>query len=72
MIKNVYGSCHPEATLKAALEHGATEDAINAAREAFHAHLSANQKVQQQAHDTTADEDLSLMDERELDAEFAG
>ncbi|CAD5116250.1 DgyrCDS5159 [Dimorphilus gyrociliatus] len=72
MIKNSQGSSHVEAALKAAIEHGAPEDAINAAREAFHAHLSANQKVQQQAHDTTADEDLSLMDERELDAEFAG
>ena len=50
---------------------GATEDAINAAREAFHAHLAANQKGQQQSHDTS-EEDLSQLDERELDAEFAG
>lgn len=50
---------------------GATEDAINAAREAFHAHLAATQKTQQQSHDTS-EEDLSQLDERELDAEFAG
>ena len=50
---------------------GATEDAINAAREAFHAHLAGTQKKQQQSHDTS-EEDLSLVDEKELDAEFAG
>lgn len=50
---------------------GATEDAINAAREAFHAHLAANQKPQQPSHDTS-EEDLSQLDERELEAEFAG
>ena len=50
---------------------GATEDAINAAREAFHAHLAATQKPQQQSHDTS-EEDLSQLDERELEAEFAG
>ena len=50
---------------------GATEDAINAAREAFHAHLSATQKGQQHTQDTS-EEDLSLLDEKELDVEFAG
>ena len=50
---------------------GATEDAINAAREAFHAHLAATQKTQPQSHDTS-EEDLSQLDERELDVEFAG
>ena len=49
---------------------GATEDAINAAREAFHAHLAATQKAQQSQELT--DEELSQIDERELDAEFAG
>jgi len=50
---------------------GATEDAINAAREAFHRHLAATQKGQQHIQDTS-EEDLSQFDERELDAEFAG
>ena len=50
---------------------GATEDAINAAREAFHAHLAATQKGQQHTQDTS-EEDLSLLDEKELDVEFAG
>ena len=51
---------------------GATEDAINAAREAFHAHLAASQKGQQQHTQDTSEDDLSLMDEKELDVEFAG
>jgi len=50
---------------------GAAEDAINAAREAFHRHLAATQKGQQHVQDTS-EEDLSQVDERELDAEFAG
>lgn len=53
------------------LSPGATEDAINAAREAFHVHMAATQKVQQHVQDTS-EEDLSQLDERELDAEFAG
>ncbi|ELT95909.1 hypothetical protein CAPTEDRAFT_213205 [Capitella teleta] len=71
LVKNPIGSSHPEATLRAALEHGATQDAINAAREAFHAHLAATQKGSQHSQDTS-EEDLSLLDERELDAEFSG
>jgi hypothetical protein len=52
---------------------GATEDAITAAREAFHMHLAKIQKAQQQQHtQDTSEEDLSQMDERELEAEFAG
>ncbi|XP_071125679.1 neurobeachin-like isoform X4 [Mytilus edulis] len=69
MIRNPHGSTHPEATLKAAIEHGAEEDAINQAREAFHAHLSAQKKVQQQPDYT--DEEL-MMEERDLDQEFNG
>lgn len=70
-VKNPIGSSHPEATLKAALEHGATDDAIHAAREAFHAHLKANQKPIQQSHDTS-EEDLTQLDEREIEVELAG
>lgn len=52
---------------------GATEDAINAAREAFHLHVAKTQKAQQAQHSQdTSEEDLSQLDERELEAEFAG
>jgi hypothetical protein len=40
LLHNPLGSSHGEATLKAALEHGAPEDAILQAREVFHAHLA--------------------------------
>ena len=50
---------------------GANEDAINAAREALHAYLSSMQKGQTHAQDTS-EEELAQMDERELEAEFAG
>jgi hypothetical protein len=42
---------------------------LNQAREAFHAHLAAQKKVQQQPDYT--DEEL-LMEERDLDQEFNG
>ncbi|CAH1776878.1 unnamed protein product [Owenia fusiformis] len=67
-IHNPVGSSHPEATLKAAIEHGATEDAINQAREAFHAHVASMKKSRQQEDE----DDNSLLDERELDQEFVG
>ncbi|XP_062597787.1 neurobeachin-like isoform X2 [Saccostrea cucullata] len=69
LIKNPYGSTHPEATLKAALEHGENEDAINQAREAFHAHLAKLKRSQIQPDYT--DEEL-LMEERDMEPEFAG
>lgn len=69
-IRNPLGSTHPEAALKAAIEHGATEDAINQAREEFHAYLAANKKTQAQQPDYT-DEEL-MMEEREFEQEFSG
>lgn len=48
---------------------GATEDAINQAREAFHAHLASTKRAQQ-APDYT-DEEL-LMEERDFEQDYAG
>ncbi|GFR89629.1 neurobeachin [Elysia marginata] len=70
MVRNPLGSNHPEATLKAAIEHGAAEDAINAAREAFHAHLSSMKKTQRETTDFT-DEEL-VMEEKDVEQEFSG
>ncbi|XP_021348367.1 neurobeachin-like isoform X1 [Mizuhopecten yessoensis] len=69
LIKNPNGSSHPDATLKAAIEHGATEDAINQAREAFHAHLASTKRAQQTPDYT--DEEL-LMEERDFEQDYAG
>ena len=49
---------------------GATEDAINAARDALHAHLAATQRSQHVQE--TSEDDLSLLDDKETDIEFAG
>ncbi|XP_054709401.1 neurobeachin-like [Uloborus diversus] len=72
-IQNPYGSSHPEATLKAAIEHGAPEDAILQAREEFHQHLALTRR-QQQHHLQSSDllDDSDLWDDKDLDAELAG
>ncbi|GAB6031814.1 hypothetical protein CHUAL_010216 [Chamberlinius hualienensis] len=73
-VRNCYGSSHPEATLKAAIEHGAPEDAILQARAAFHAHLAASRKSQQQqqlsSNDFMEDNELAQMDDKDLETEF--
>ncbi|GBM24398.1 Neurobeachin [Araneus ventricosus] len=72
-VQNPYGSSHPEATLKAAIEHGAPEDAILQAREEFHQHLALTRR-QQQHHLQSSDllDDSDLWDDKDLDAELAG
>uniref|UniRef100_A0A0K2TIY0 Neurobeachinlike [Bombus terrestris] n=1 Tax=Lepeophtheirus salmonis TaxID=72036 RepID=A0A0K2TIY0_LEPSM len=72
LIRDPIGSTHPEATLKACLEHGATEDAVQAAKADFHAHLAAN-RAQQTAssHDLVEDSEL-LAEDREIDADNSG
>ena len=67
-IRNPVGSSHPEATLKAALEHGAPDDAIQAAKAEFHSSLQAQTKANQELID---DADL-LVEDRELDIDLQG
>lgn len=72
-VHNPLGSSHPEATLKAALEHGAPEDAILQAREEFHAHLAASRGQQQQMQSTDLMDDSELLaDDRDLDVDLTG
>ena len=72
-VHNPLGSSHPEATLKAALEHGAPEDAILQAREEFHAHLTASRAHQQQLQSTDLMDDSELLsDDRDLDNDLTG
>lgn len=49
---------------------GAAEDAINAAREAFHTHLASLKKTQRETTDFT-DEEL-VMEEKDVEQEFSG
>ncbi|GLH11169.1 Lipopolysaccharide-responsive and beige-like anchor protein [Gryllus bimaculatus] len=72
-VHNPLGSSHPEATLKAALEHGAPEDAILQAREEFHAHLAASRSQQQQMQSNDLMDDSELLaDDRDLDVDLTG
>ncbi|XP_034937724.1 neurobeachin isoform X3 [Chelonus insularis] len=72
-VHNPLGSSHPEATLKAALEHGAPEDAILQAREEFHAHLAASRAHQQQLQSADLMDDNELLsDDRDLDSDLTG
>ncbi|XP_066592633.1 neurobeachin isoform X4 [Prorops nasuta] len=72
-VHNPLGSSHPEATLKAALEHGAPEDAILQAREEFHAHLAASRAHQQQLQSSDLMDDSELLsDDRDLDSDLTG
>ncbi|XP_069195575.1 neurobeachin [Procambarus clarkii] len=73
-VPNPLGSSHPEATLKAAIEHGAPEDAILQAREEFHAQLAAQRRSLQQplqSPDLLDDSELTT-DDRDLDADVTG
>nr|CAH7719437.1 unnamed protein product [Callosobruchus chinensis] len=69
-VNNPLGTTHPEASLKAAIEHGAPEDAVLQAREEFHAHLATTRGHQMQS-DLMDDSEL-LTDDRELDTDLNG
>ncbi|XP_074039370.1 A kinase anchor protein rugose isoform X1 [Leptinotarsa decemlineata] len=71
-VHNPLGTTHPEASLKAAIEHGAPEDAILQAREEFHAHLAATRGQQQQMQNDLMDDNELLAEDRELDTDLSG
>ena len=72
MVRNPLGSAHPEATLKACIEHGAPDDAIQAAKAEFHAYLAANRSAQAaSSHDLVEDSEL-LSEDREMDSDSQG
>uniref|UniRef100_A0A146M1B0 Neurobeachin n=1 Tax=Lygus hesperus TaxID=30085 RepID=A0A146M1B0_LYGHE len=71
LVHNPRGSSHPQATLKAAIEHGAPDDAILQARNEFHAQLAATYSHQVQSTDLLDDGDL-MTDDRDLDVDLTG
>ncbi|KAH1026810.1 hypothetical protein HUJ05_000428 [Dendroctonus ponderosae] len=71
-VHNPLGTTHPEASLKAAIEHGAPEDAILQAREEFHAHLATSRNHQQNQISELVDDSELLNDDRELDSDLNG
>ncbi|XP_077558412.1 A kinase anchor protein rugose isoform X2 [Haemaphysalis longicornis] len=71
LVRNPHGSCHPEGTLKAAIEHGAPEDAILQAREELHRQLALTRR-QHQLQSTDLLDDSDFWDDKDLDSELAG
>ncbi|KAL3266811.1 hypothetical protein HHI36_010965 [Cryptolaemus montrouzieri] len=71
-VHNPLGTSHPEASLKAAIEHGAPEDAILQAREEFHAHLATTRNHQNVQNTDLMDDSELLIDDRELDTDLTG
>ncbi len=72
LVRNPLGSTHPEATLKACLEHGAPEDAVQAAKAEFHAHLAANRSKQAASSNDLVEDSELLSEDRELDTDNQG
>lgn len=72
MIQNPRGSNHPQATLRAALENSAPDDAI-LHHEEFHSQLtiSRSQQLSQQQAELLDDAEL-LIEDRELDLDLTG
>jgi len=68
-VRNSLGTSHPEATLKAPLEHGNQEDAILSAEDKLHSALSHQPRGQNQ--DLIDDAEL-LVEDRELDLDLQG
>ncbi|XP_066153140.1 neurobeachin isoform X2 [Euwallacea fornicatus] len=71
-VHNPLGTTHPEASLKAAIEHGAPEDALLQAREEFHAHLANSRSYQQNQSTELVDDSELLTEDRELDSDLNG
>ncbi|XP_043237730.1 neurobeachin-like isoform X3 [Amphibalanus amphitrite] len=71
LVPNPHGSSHPEATLKAALEHGAPEDAIQQAQQEFHAHVTLKRRHQQSVTASEDEYDVTAED-RDIDSDIAG
>uniref|UniRef100_A0A6B0VH61 Putative lysosomal trafficking regulator lyst n=1 Tax=Ixodes ricinus TaxID=34613 RepID=A0A6B0VH61_IXORI len=71
LVRNPHGSCHPEGTLKAAIEHGAPEDAILQAREELHRQLAVTRR-QHQLQSSDLLDDSDFWDDKDLDSELAG
>ena len=72
LIRNPLGSTHPEATLKACLEHGAPEDAVQAAKAEFHAQLASKRGQQANGSADLVEDSELLSEDRELDSDNQG
>ncbi|XP_054730540.1 neurobeachin isoform X2 [Anastrepha obliqua] len=73
MVQNPRGSSHPQATLKAAIENGAPEDAILQTRDEFHTQIAVSRAHQSTQHTADLLDDAELLiEDRELDLDLTG
>ncbi|EDW72156.2 uncharacterized protein Dwil_GK10290 [Drosophila willistoni] len=73
MVQNPRGSSHPQATLKAALENGAPEDAILQTRDEFHTQIAVSRAHPSSQHSGELLDDAELLiEDRELDLDLTG
>ncbi|XP_064555038.1 neurobeachin isoform X10 [Drosophila montana] len=73
MVQNPRGSSHPQATLKAALENGAPEDAILQTRDEFHTQIAVSRAHPSSQHNSELLDDAELLiEDRELDLDLTG
>ncbi|PIK48840.1 putative neurobeachin-like, partial [Apostichopus japonicus] len=67
LIRNPHGSSHPEATLKAAIEHGEADEVVENARQALHAQLASKRKLDTPTSE--AEEDVLNADDKDAEME---
>ncbi|XP_043919368.1 lipopolysaccharide-responsive and beige-like anchor protein [Protopterus annectens] len=68
-VRNPLGSTHPEATLKAAVEHAVEEDVLGKGQQAIRTHALGNQNSESELLLQEGDEDaLSMKEEKDTDS----
>ncbi|XP_048470270.1 lipopolysaccharide-responsive and beige-like anchor protein isoform X2 [Rhincodon typus] len=66
-IRNLFGSTHPEAALKAAIEHGSEEDVLVKGRQSIRTQAVGNQNSESEILLEGDDETLTSLEEKEID-----
>ncbi|XP_067848250.1 lipopolysaccharide-responsive and beige-like anchor protein isoform X1 [Heptranchias perlo] len=66
-VRNSFGSTHPEATLKAAIEHGSEEDVLVKGRQSIRTQAVGNQNSESEILLEGDDDTLTSLEEKEID-----
>ncbi|XP_072418071.1 lipopolysaccharide-responsive and beige-like anchor protein isoform X1 [Chiloscyllium punctatum] len=66
-VRNLFGSTHPEAALKAAIEHGSEEDVLAKGRQSIRSQAVGNQNSESEILLEGDDDTLTSLEEKEID-----
>ncbi|XP_048382932.1 lipopolysaccharide-responsive and beige-like anchor protein isoform X2 [Stegostoma tigrinum] len=66
-VRNLFGSTHPEAALKAAIEHGSEEDVLVKGRQSIRTQAVGNQNSESEILLEGDDDTLTSLEEKEID-----